>query len=204
MNLTQSKNWLLYLLFSFILYTASAQVEQELSYNWESPLEWGGGNFSVPPWFAENLNYHGHEVLHFHPDYYNYGTEGFWTYNFALIVNELDIPTTNDIVNETRLYFVGLGRILGDHKNSELSIDEIEVKALGDWKKNGHKNYQKYLLQAFDPWETGKAIMLHVRVTTWLCENKNQRVIIYSISPKDFDNQIWKLLKKDSESFECK
>jgi hypothetical protein len=37
-----------------------------------------GGNILIPPWFAEDLNYSGHKVLHFHPDYYN----------FILVVNK--------------------------------------------------------------------------------------------------------------------
>jgi len=190
---------------TFLLFSVAthAQDKADISYAWKSPLNWKGGNFTVPPWFAEDLNLHGREILHFHPDYYNYGTEGFWTYNFALIVTETKTPTTQEIIEETRLYFVGLGRTLGDRKNPNLPISDITVKSTSKWVIKGNTRYQDYLLRGFDSWETGKAINLNVRVTTWLCPDKKHRVVIYSVSPKSMSDKIWKELKADADGFKC-
>ena len=190
---------------TFLLFSLEiqAQDKSEISYSWKSSLNWKGGSFTVPPWFAEDLNLHGKEVLHFHPDYYNYGTEGFWTYNFALIVNETKTPTTQEVIKETRLYFVGLGRTLGDKKNPKLPLSEITVKSTSNWITKGNTRYQDYLLHGFDSWETGKAINLNVRVTTWLCPDSKHRVFIYSVSPKSMSDKIWLELKEDADGFRC-
>jgi hypothetical protein len=190
----------------FLLFLTSllfSQESNEISYSWPSPNQWEGGNFSIPPWFAENLNYSGHEVLHFHPDYYDFGRDGFWSYNFALIVKETKTPTTEEIIEETKLYFVGLGRTLGDKKDSLLSVNTIDVKNTSDWIKKENRQYQKYILKAYDSWETGKSIMLNMRVTTWLCKNKKHRVIMYAISPQNYDHKIWKQLLSEINSFSC-
>ncbi len=191
----------------FVLIFASllfSQEGNEISYSWPSPNQWQGGNFSIPPWFAEDLNYSGHEVLHFHPDYYNFGTEGFWSYNFVLVVNETKIPTTEEIIEETKLYFVGLGRTLGDKKDSMLSINSIDVNSTGDWASEGDKRFQEYTLKAYDSWETGKPIVLNVRVTTWLCKSKKHRVIMYAVSPQNYDHKLWQQLLSETNSFRCK
>ncbi len=177
----------------------------EPDYKWSSPNNWDGGKFSILSWFAEDLQFTGKEELRFHPGYYDIGSDGFWTYVFVLVVEQVDDVSTDDIVQETKLYFKGLGETLGDHKKQNIAIESIKVKPLSGWKQfnNGEWKAQKYSLTAFDSWETGKPIDLNLNVSTWLCKNTKHRAIVYAITPHAWDNPIWKSLKRESGGLSC-
>lgn len=184
---------------------SATAASSEPDYKWFSPNDWDGGKFSIPPWFAKDLQFTGKEELRFHPGYYDISSDGFWTYVFVLVVEQVEDVSTDDIVKETKLYFKGLGETLGDHKKDNIAIESIKVKPLSNWKEydSGEWKAQKYSLTAFDSWETGKYIKLNLNVSTWLCKKSKHRAIVYAITPHTWDNPIWKSLKRETGGLSC-
>ena len=192
-------------LIALTLFSISIHAADKISYNWESPNNWSGGEFAVPTWFAPDLKVSGHEVLHFHDGYYDSKSVGHWSYAFALVINELEEPNEAFLIDETRRYFVGLGRILGDKKDPKLSIKKIKTKATSKAYKSFYTGkVQNFELIAFDSWESAKPIKLNTRIYTWMCEGSKHRALVYAISPQPWSHPIWDQLTAEVHGFSCK
>lgn len=188
-----------------LLLSIGVQAEDKISYEWTSANGWSGGEFSVPTWFAENLQVSGHEVLHFHDGYYDSKSVGHWSYVFALVVNELYEPSEAFLIEETNRYFLGLGRVLGDKKDEGLKKSAIKTVATSKAYKSAYTGkVQNFKLTAFDSWESAKAIKLNTRVYTWMCKGSKHRAIVYAISPQPYAHPIWDQLSAEVHGFSCK
>ena len=192
----------LLLLFAF---SSFSNAKDKIDFEWQSANNWKGGEFKVPTWFAPDMKVSGYEVLHFHKGYYNPKSVGYWSYVFVLIVNELNEPKETFLIEETRRYFVGLGRILGDKKNPNLSISNIKMQPSSKAYKSPYTGkVQDFKLTAFDSWKSAKPIKLNTRIYTWLCKDGDHRAIVYAISPQPKAHPIWDQLTAEVHQFSCK
>jgi len=189
-----------------MLVAGSAFSEQQKyeKFNWQSPNGWEGAVFDVPTWFAEDMLYSGREVIRFHDGFYDKDSSGFWTYAFALLVEQTEEPTTAALMEETGRYFTGLARGLGDNRKPGYPANKITITAKSDWimSENGKRRSQLYELNSFDSFTTGEEIKLNVKITTWLCSSQ-QRAIHYSISPHEVTHPIWSELNKEVAALRC-
>ncbi len=178
--------------------------EKYEDFSWVSPNGWEGAVFDVPTWFAKNMQYTGREVIRFHDGFYDDESAGYWTYAFALLVKQTQVPTTQALIDETRRYFTGLSRGLGENRNENYSADKILMKATTDWliSDEGKRRHQIFELQSFDPFTTGSPVKLYVKITTWLCSD-SYRAIHYAISPQSLSHDLWKALDKEVDALKC-
>jgi len=183
--------------------TAIAEEKYE-NFSWVSPNNWEGAVFDVPTWFAKDMMYSGREVIRFHDGFYDAQSIGFWTYAFALLIEQTKTPSTEDLKEETKRYFVGLVRDLGDYKQVNYPTSKITVTEKSNWvtSKNNQQRSQLFLLQSYDSFTTGKPISLNVKITTWLCSDQH-RAIHYAISPHNLKHQIWNELNHEIEALKC-
>jgi len=174
------------------------------NFSWVSPHEWQGAVFDVPTWFAKDMLYTGREVIRFHDGFYDEKSTGFWTYAFALLIEQTETPTTEALLEETKRYFVGLARGIGDKKNKDYPANKIKVTSKSAWvkSKQSKNRSQVYFLESFDPFTTGKDIKLNVKITTWLCSD-SRRAIHYSVSPHPLSDKIWTQLDKEVDALKC-
>ncbi|MFV1985585.1 MAG: hypothetical protein ACC657_18705 [Thiohalomonadales bacterium] len=191
-------------LFFTSITVTNATTDKYENFNWVSPNKWEGAVFDVPTWFAKDMLYTGREVIRFHDGFYDETSTGFWTYAFALLIEQTETPTTTALLEETKRYFVGLARGIGDKNIKDYPADKINVTAISDWTKSEQSKYrtQIYQLESFDPFTTGKPINLNLKITTWLCSD-SQRAIHYSISPHSMSDPIWKQLDQEIGALKC-
>jgi len=191
-------------LYFLVAATANAETKKHENFSWKSPHKWEGAVFDVPTWFAKDMLYTGREVIRFHDGFYDEKSTGFWTYAFALLVEQTKTPMTKELLDETKRYFVGLARGIGDKNIKNYPADKIKVTVKSKWttSKQNKMRSQIYYLESFDPFTTGKPINLNVKITTWLCSDK-QRAIHYSISPHPLTHAIWKQLDKEVNALKC-
>jgi len=194
---------------SAISNTAVAATTKYENFSWVSPHQWQGAVFDVPTWFAKDMSYTGREVIRFHDGFYDEKSTGFWTYAFALLVEQTETPTTDALLEETKRYFVGLARGIGDKNVKDYPENKIKVQSKSEWvtlkptkKQQSEKRSQVYFLESFDPFTTGKPIKLNVKITTWLCSD-SQRAIHYSVSPHSLSDKIWTQLDKEVDALQC-
>lgn len=192
----------------FLLLTAislTIHAASKINFDWKSANNWTGGEFKVPTWFAEDMKVSGYEVLHFHDGYYDSSSVGHWTYVFALIINELEESTEAFLIDETKRYFLGLGRVLGDKKNPQLSKDIIQAKPASKAYKSPYTGkVQDFDLTAFDSWKSAEPIKLNARIYTWMCKGSKHRAPVYAISPQPKSHPIWDQLSAEVHGFSCK
>ena len=188
---------------SYSSVTFSKEKDYE-NFNWNSPNKWEGAMFDVPTWFAKDMRYTGKEIIRFHDGFYDEKSVGFWTYAFGLLVDQTKLPTTEELIDETHRYFVGLVRTLGDSSKPNYPKDKIIVKKTSElvaYNKNRYHT-QNFVLNSFDSFGTGKPLKLNVKITTWLCSDK-KRAIHYAISPHPMTHPIWKQLNKEIPALKC-
>lgn len=192
------------LLFVLSSVTAFAAQDKYENFSWESPNGWKGAIFDVPTWFAKDMIYNGREIIRFHDGFYDKNSSGFWTYAFALLVVQTELPTTKSLIDESRRYFTGLARVLGDNKNADYPVDKIIVTPKSSWiiSNNGKKQSQLFEFQIYDSFTTGKPVKLNARITTWLCSDKH-RAIHYSLSPQELTHPLWAQLDKEVDALKC-
>lgn len=184
--------------------TSFAATQKYKDFNWVSPNGWEGAVFDVPTWFAKDMLYTGREVIRFHDGFYDEKSNGFWTYAFALLVDQIEQPTTKQLVDETHRYFLGLVRELGDNSQKNYPSDKIVVTSTSEWNisRNGQYRSQTFKLQSYDSFTTASALKLNVKITTWLCSD-NHRAIHYSVSPHSFQNPLWNELAQEVDALKC-
>ena len=192
-----------FLMFASVSASNAASQKYE-DFSWVSPNGWEGAVFDVPTWFAKNMLYTGREVIRFHDGFYDEKSNGFWTYAFALLVDQVEQPTTDQLVDETHRYFLGLVRGLGDNSRKDYPSDKIAFIPTSKWNvsRNGQRRSQTFKLQSFDSFTTASTLKLNVKITTWLCSNKH-RAIHYSISPHSFQNPLWIELAQEVDALKC-
>ena len=178
--------------------------EKYENFSWVSPNGWQGAIFDVPTWFAKDMQYTGREVIRFHDGFYDDESAGYWTYDFALLVKQTQVPTTQALIDETRRYFTGLSRGLGENRNENYSADKILMKATTDWvvSVEGKRRRQTFELQSFDPFTTGAPVKLYVKITTWLCSD-SYRAIHYAVSPQSLSHDLWMELNNEVDALKC-
>ncbi|VAW55862.1 hypothetical protein MNBD_GAMMA07-2544 [hydrothermal vent metagenome] len=182
---------------------ASAKDKYE-NFSWTSPNQWEGALFDVPTWFAKDMLYTGKEVIRFHDGFYDKKSVGFWTYAFVLLIDQIKTPKTEELIDETHRYFLGLVRTLGDNSKPNYPKEKIIVKKNSEWitDNSGKQRSQNYTLFIFDSFSTGKSLMLNAKITTWLCSNQ-KRAIHYAVSPHPMTHAIWKKLNKEISALKC-
>jgi hypothetical protein len=141
----------LLLIFSLFLvnygYSQEAVRKQKYEkFSWESPNKWQGAVFDVPTWFAKDMLYTGREVIRFHEGFYDEKPVGYWSYAFALLVDQIHMPTTQELIDETQRYFVGLVRALGDKSQISYPKNKIIIKPTSNWYISKDNKSRKELL----------------------------------------------------------
>jgi hypothetical protein len=198
-------------LFTFTSQAYAAEASKEntkqskyQNFNWSSPNNWQGAVFDVPTWFAKDMLYDGREVIRFHDGFYDKTSTGFWTYAFALLITQTEVPTTEMLIEETKRYFVGLARDLGDYNQSDYAVNNISVIPKSKWQasKDGSHRTKIFKLQIFDSFTTGKKIQLNLKITSWLCSD-TRRAIHYAISPHPLSDSIWTELNNEITALKC-
>ena len=181
----------------------SQESDKYQNFSWESPNGWQGSIFDVPTWFAKDMLYTGREVIRFHDGFYDENSIGFWTYAFVLLVDQTKLPSTDELIEETHRYFLGLVRDLGDNAKPNYPANKVKVTALSKIMTKSNKYQSQYFkLEIFDSFNTGKELSLNLKITTWVC-SKDKRAIFYSISPHDFSHEIWNELNQELNAFDC-
>lgn len=182
----------------------AASVEPtRVSIGWESPNGWKGGAFSLPPRdFAPKLGYRGREVLRFSPGFYAADAPDVWTYAFAFFVDDTTPADPEQVDQQLRVYFRGLGANLGSEHDADLSLDTIVVRAPSTAVPSREHEYRMQI-DAFDSWNEGDAITLNIEWQSWLCDGGQHRALLFLVSPLDYGDPAWALMRAERSAITC-
>ena len=150
---------------------------------------WGKELFSIPLHFAKDIKLKGFEDARFPKGWNDTTSPNFWTYAFAWKVNinnELTIMQVEDYIKK---YYDGL--LEGVNKEKDLVLPKTTVEI-------AINNSGNFIGKAtiYDTFITRKPLVLNFDIEQVLCENNSKSIIVFRISPKSFNHEVWKVLKK--------
>ena len=154
---------------------------------------WGKEIFPFPIRFAQNINYEGVEEARFPPEGWSDANhQNFWSYAFAWDINLDKKITETELASDIETYFDGL---VGVEVNKEL--EKYKASALFiEIENNDTRSLFKGKVKTYDGFTTKKAITLYVLVESQYCKKEGRSVLLFRFSPKDFTDNVWKMLEK--------
>jgi hypothetical protein len=177
------------------------------SFQWPLPEGWGHETIPFPLGFAPDLGYEGVEELRFAPGMFKPDQEGYWSYAFVWWLDgrpALDAPAWNASLKR---YFAGLCTSVAKDKGQTIDTAEFSASVhavAGAQRKLGHAVAAfAGTVDSYDPFATGKPIVLNVEVWVWDCDRSGKRAAIVLASPKPASAPIWSSLRKRRDELVC-
>ena len=186
---------------SLLLLTAGGEAAAKSELLPELPPDWRFERIDFPLPFAPELKYDGFEELGFAPGMFNAKSDTYFTYIFAMKI-------TNDVSIDGKLlkslletYFRGLCRTVAEGTDFDIDGSKISAKVREDHYEARDSRHFTVLLDSFDPFVTGKAITLHLKMLV-VVKSRNDHRIFAAVSPKPAEAPVWRLLRKLEQQFQ--
>jgi hypothetical protein len=172
-------------------------------YSLPVPKGWSTEQFSLPPDFAKQITFKGVEDLRFFPGWGDPKSEEHWSYAFLWWLEGTEGIDANSLQDNLKRYYTGLvGRNIKPRKIPQEKLFPVEVKihnmktAPGNLKTfEGTVHMLNYISQT--------PMTLNVRIHSKDCADKIHSILLFEVSPKQFDHPNWQKLDKLNSDFEC-
>ncbi len=168
---------------------ASREKANEIWSILEMDETWGTEIFHFPIHFAKEIDYKGIEDARFPKGWSDTTSNYFWTYMFGWNINLTSEMTVQELEQNMKLYFDGLMTSVNRDKTINPKI------TLAKFSKTT-KNTFTGTVQVYDAFKTKKPLLLHVLVQSTYCESKKMSQILFQFSPKEFNHEVWEVMKK--------
>ena len=159
----------------------------------KAPEGWSKESFALPTSFMTDSNFAGVEEVRFTPGWDDPSSSQFWTYTFAWYIDgdaNLTGPRLEKILED---YFSGLTKSVGKDKGIE---EGKIVKAKTQFTATPASVYQQVFegtVRLFDVFFTQNHIELNVKVKGNYCAEIDKHLIVFSFSPKEFEDDVWEI-----------
>jgi hypothetical protein len=142
----------------------------------------------MPLHFAPQIPYKGVEEVRFAKGWSKIEDDTFWTYAFVWDVDLTSILTTNQLESYMQYYFDGLMAIINKDKSKVLP----KTVALF-LEKDATKNTAHFVgkIQVYDAFHTKDLITLYCTVQQYYCEKQQKSMVLFHLTPKEFDHATW-------------
>ncbi len=174
---------LLLVLSSFIVFS---QIDEEKSILTDS--NWNKEIIEFPVDWAPKVDLNGFEELRFSPYWSNPKSDQFWSLIMAWNVKRKKPLTVKEIEQNFEGYFEGL--MIPNHWKTTFPRPNALFLS-----KGGNTTNITGKMKLFDGFHTGKMIELNIAVSQYFNKKEGKSTLLFRISPKSFDNAIWKLLR---------
>jgi hypothetical protein len=177
------------------------------SFEWPVAEGWRKETIPFPLEFAKELPFSGVEEIRFAPGMFKPGEDGFWSYAFVWWLDGRPQLGAAELESALRRYFAGL--ITDVAKEKAYPIDPARFTASlhvmpGSTERIGH-TVQAFAgtVDSYDPFATGKPIVLNLDVWVWDCAEAGKRTVMVLASPKPANAPIWSALRARRDEFKC-
>ena len=185
-----------------LLLTACAQPAAKPELLPETPPDWRFERIDFPLPFAPELKYKGFEELRFAPGMFNAKSDTYFTYIFAMKITNDDVAIDAKALKTLlETYFRGLCRTVAKGTNFEIDASKISAAVREDHYEAPDSRHFHVTLDSYDPFVTGKPLMLHLEMLVVKAEQNDHRIFA-AVSPKPTDSPVWKLLRKFKQDFQ--
>jgi CubicO group peptidase (beta-lactamase class C family) len=150
---------------------------------------WGKELFAIPLHFAPDIKLKGFEDARFPKGWNDIESPNFWTYAFAWKVNIDKELTLLEVEGYIKKYYNGLLEGVNKEKDLVLPKTTLEIS-----KNKDHDFIGKATI--YDTFITRKPLVLNFHIKQTYCDNSNKSIIVFRISPKDYNHEVWESLHK--------
>jgi hypothetical protein len=177
------------------------------SFEWPLPEGWKQETIPFPLEFAPDLPYHGVEELRFSPGMFKPDQGGYWSYAFVWWLDGRLAVDASGLSSSLRSYFAGLCTSVAQEKGQTLdaAIFSASLHAVADAPRKLDHVVAAFAgtVDSYDPFATGKPIVLNVEAWVWDCDRSGKRAVLVLASPKPESAPIWGALHKRRDEFAC-
>ncbi|WP_062058093.1 hypothetical protein [Aquimarina longa] len=163
------------------------------------PNHWGNKISKFPLKFAPSLQYSGNEYICYTPEWKKEASSDYFSYVFLWDLNQDPQLSATKLESELEIYFDGVINTMS--QNNKTSLKEIS-KSKAFFEKVNDSVYIGKIL-TYDLLATKKQIHLNSIVEYRQCKETNRHLVLFNISPKSPEHQIWKKLKKVRVTLDC-
>ncbi len=182
---------ILFILLSCSIYS-NGQQKEEINLI-QADSTWGQEIIQIPFWFAPDINYHGFEDIRFAQGWEKIDSPGFWTLAFAWDINLKTKPTTKFFEDNLKFYFDGLMKVVNE--DTLLTIPTTKTVIIEKEQKKEITTFTG-TLETYDAFTTKKMITLNVTIESYYCKKTKTYLLLFKLSPKDFNHKAWEMLNK--------
>jgi len=186
---------------------AALLLAASTSFSWPIPEGWQHETIPFPLEFAPDLPYRGVEELRFAPGIFKPDQAGYWSYAFVWWLDGKPALGAAELNASLERYFAGL--CVSVAKDKGQTIDPAKFSASmrlvnSSPRKLGHAVTSfTGIVESYDPFATGKTIVLNLEAWVWDCDKSGKRAVLVLASPSPQNAAIWTSLRKRRDEFAC-
>lgn len=180
--------------FFCILLVLSVQCKKESSVTNPllAPETWRKETIDFPLSFANSLKHKGKKYVRFAPEWGEKNSDEYFTYAFLWVLEEDPNLSTTTLESELETFYDGLmGVVSASDSNTAATIPK--TKAF--FENINHQSYAGKVL-TYDAFTTKKEVQLHLIVTKSYCKYTDTYLVLFKISPKTVNHNVWDILHK--------
>lgn len=172
---------LIFVLF-FQLTFSFCQQKEKLSI-FKNTKNWKREIIKFPIDWAPDLKVVGFEELLFSPEWSTPKNNQFWSLVIGWKINAESFLTLKEIKYNLKNYFDGLMK--PNHWAVSFPNPKIHLISNSNNKFTGQMKF-------FDGFHTGKTVTVNILIEQYLCRKQHKAIIVFRVSPKSFQHNIWK------------
>ena len=172
------------IIFCFMISISFSQEQEKLSII-ENTKNWKKEIIKFPIDWVPELDVKGFEELLFSPKWNDKKSDGFWSLVMSWKIKASSRLSKKKVTYYFKSYFDGLMK--PNHWVKEFPEPKVTFK-----KSSKNKFTGKMIF--FDGFHTGKVMIVNIQAEQHFCRKNKSNIIIFRISPKKFNNSIWKNL----------
>lgn len=165
----------------------------------KEPANWEFERFALPPAFAPAITYKGAEELRFAPGMFNKDSVAYFTYAFAVQLDDVTGISQNDVRNYLLNYYKGLCNVTAKDRN--LVIDTSQITAALEKKKDTPETIYNASMNIFGVFVDGAPVKLNLEVKVLVAAAAKKTFLVVIASPREKSDAVWKTLYRIQKDF---
>ena len=155
-----------------------------------APDGWRSEILPFPLSFAPELEFEGVEEIQFAPGWSDPESAEFWAYSFVWYI-EKQSPMTEQLLTESfNFYYDGLMTAVAENQKDSVPAPQFD-EALCLFVKTEDGFTGK--MRVFDAFFLKDYITLNIKVRESFCLPTDKQIVIFDISPKSLDDELWRI-----------
>lgn len=161
----------------------------EIPYITGADSTWTREHFKFPLGFAPEISFEGFEEALFPKGWTKIEDPYFWTYAFAWNIDLAASLTLSQLEDHLKKYYDGLMRAVNKEVGLKIPSTVAKIDKITEDSFQGE-------VSVYDAFKSKKLLKLFLTIHQTFCEEDKRSLVIFRISPKEFDDEVWISLKK--------